>query len=635
MRVSMKVILGLWVSILIVLSLMFYNAYTKLRPETFVALLSEQVQKHSPGTRLEVGKVDYRLSINFNLNLSNVALKKGDVVISRVRELELRVPWWLLLFNRGKAQINVTDLEILIDSLKSADSSDEDIETRNGKKSRNQNVIEVKVPDYLADAKFTLRAKNISIRELSGSRRFFRLNKLLVREFQYGKNSAFELQLPMELNHKDVKFSSELWLFGDVTPDSKEWELNFRGEFRTKDPNEKVQLEDLIIQGKARFKPHLVDVYSTIGVYIDKKEIGAGTLEANSEELGLNFNFSALPVSVLNIFEQELKNPYLKGLEGSAEGPLKISKRYSQTSIKLSSVFHFDGNFHLADKTDIPGQWRLSFENSRWETSFMSPKGEVSYFRRAFVDLQDGSLKQYNQELGFTAFDVSTALQAAPTLGASIAPENSSSFHTSSIVCKKCLWNTTEVEATFKYGTTPDSRFYQAEIEAPESASLKINYQALGNQHKLDMNAIKFPWSQRFNFLNPYFVASAGTLDGKVEGRWIGEEWIKGQWLSSVKVSNLQEATGTSLALVQSFWSQFEVDSKSASNQAWNGFIKNGAIKIDSLSIEGTDTAKLTGFIDSAFKQKSFVVLNYPKNKKWKPVRKEIKTSFWAGEPQP
>jgi hypothetical protein len=218
MRVSLKLLSFLWLGLFIIIGGLLYNAYSKLKPDAFVALLTEQVQKNYPGAKLEVGKVSYGFSLDFNLNVENIHLRRSDKLLGSIGEVELRVPWWLLLFNRGNAQINIKNLDVFVDHGQSPEVSKPSADSGS-----TSEKIEVTLPSYLVDANFTLRAKNISVRDINNARRYFVVSKLLVREFQHGKNSAFEVNIPVSIRQGEQNYPSELWLFGDVTPEPSKW----------------------------------------------------------------------------------------------------------------------------------------------------------------------------------------------------------------------------------------------------------------------------------------------------------------------------------------------------------------------------------------------------------------------------
>lgn len=131
-----------------------YSTYSKLHPEAFVALLTEQVQHNYPGAKLEVGEVNYNLSLNFNLSLKNVTLKRSDKVLGTLGEIELKVPWWLLVVNRGNAQINLSNLNLFIEPSR---SEKEECLSNSSSKVVENSKVEVSLPQYLQDVQYTIR----------------------------------------------------------------------------------------------------------------------------------------------------------------------------------------------------------------------------------------------------------------------------------------------------------------------------------------------------------------------------------------------------------------------------------------------------------------------------------------------
>ena len=625
MRLSFKVLIGLWIGLFAIIGGLLFNAYSNLKPETFIALLTEQVQKNYPGAKLEVGKIDYRFSLDFNLNLQNIHLRRSGKLLASIGKVELKVPWWLLVINRGNAQINLSKLDIYIDH-----HEEHAIKTKSA--STSSSLIQVKLPNYLADARYTLRAKEVSIRDIHNERRYFTLSKLLVREFQYGKNSAFELNIPIEITHNEARYKSELWLFGDITPETSEWNLNYRGEFRTLETNDRFQIEDMVIAGTAAFRPTALDIQSQIALEIDRATVGKGTLTANQDKLAVQFNFDQIPVNYFNFIYDEIKNPYLIKLEGTGVGALKFEKEFNTELASVSGKLGFDGNLKVSDASDFAGKWQLGFQDGRWEVSFITPKGEVSFFRRAAVDMKKNTLTQYNEELGFTGLDLTHVVGAIRPLSQFIK-ETPPTYYHSVISFKKCVAGEKIFDGNFHYGSTPDQKFYQADL-TEETQSFKLKYAFKNAQHQIDANFSKFQWLPQFNFLDPFFKAQSALLDGKVEGRWGEESWENGEWLIQTNASQLSEAQGLIPDLIQKTLATFEINPKNFQEQALHVSVRNKVINLHSLSLEKGDSGKITGQLSTQPKQKSFLTLSYPKNKKWKPVKKDVLEIYWKEKEQ-
>lgn len=614
MRLSLKVLAIFWVGLLLLIGALLFNAYSRFKPEAFIALLTEQVQKNYPGAKLNVGKIKYRFSLDFNLNLQAVHLRRSGKLLASIGEAELKVPWWLLLFNNGNAQINLNDLDIFVDHSDIPDGLSK------ADKGSSPN-IKVELPTYMADAQYTLRAKNVSIRDINSTRRYFVVSKLLVREFQYGKNSAFELNIPVSIKNGDTQYMSDLWLFGDVTPETTQWIMNFRGEFRTRENSDKFKIEDLLFSGKAMFAPQTLAVSSELNLLIDKKEVGKGNFQADQEGMSVAFQLSQFPMEYFQFAYEEVKNQYLPILSGEGSGEIKFIKKFGQLSADASAKISFPGNFTLNPKDFIAGNWKIGFQDARWEVSFISPKGEASFFRRSFMDTKKNKVTQYNEELGFSGLDLSVVLSPVTTFH-SLYHQVSEQFYSSTVSFSNCLLNDQTLDGTFRYGITPEQKYYQGEL-ANEKTSFKINF-SNKNQNSLDVKLNKFNWDPSIKILEPFYVADPNIVNGTVEGRW-SDSWVTGQWLVQLDVQN--PGNGKLAELISQTAAFFEVDAKPFPHQTLNVAGKGGVFTLNSLLLDGDRPAKFTGSLST--KQKSHITLSYPKNKKFKPVKKEIIEPYW------
>lgn len=625
MRLTTKVILWAWLFLLVVIGSLVYSAYSKLNPDSLISLLNNQIQRSYPGSHLTIAKIDYIFSIDFKLSLKTLTLTKGEKTLASANEVQLKVPWWLILLNRGNASINISDLIVFVTANPSENS-----EVASAGSSPKPSKMEIALPKYLVDAHYTIRAKNISIKELGGDRSYFTLSKLLVREFQYGKNSAFELNIPISITHKNKRYSSDLWLFGDITPQPKFWSINYRGEFKTRETVEGFQYEDLVIDGKSTFNPSSVDLTSVIELLVEKKKVGTGEITAKYNQIQFNLKFSQFPMDFLKMVGDEIKNPFWNKIQGVAEGEVKFSRLFSkENTSSLSAKLHFSGFFSLGPDANIPGQWYLDFKNEIWQTSFISPKQDLKFSRRAVLDFDKGQVAQYSQEIGFTGCDLKTALLSVQSLSGLMDPIPQP-FHSTVVLLKQCLAGEKIFDGAFRFGIFPNQKYYQGELQNEQSKMLlKYSSKASGNEFELDL--VNFAWNSSYRFLDPYMTASEGVLDGRMEGKW-KSHWSDGIWLFKLKADKLKDASGEFFNLNQKLWDYFALDTNAISKKSWQASVNKEVIKINSLILESADPAHLSGSLTSVPKAKSYLTLTYPKNKKWKPVKKEVLEVFWKKE---
>jgi hypothetical protein len=257
--------------------------------------------------------------LDFNLNLQSIHLRRSGKLLVSIGEAELKIPWWLLLLNSGNAQINLTDLDIFVDHVEPQTNQ------ADPKNLAASPMIKVELPSYMSEAKYTLRAKNVSIRDIQSARRYFVVSKLLMREFQYGKNSAFEINIPVSIKNGETQYNSDLWFFGDLTPDPSMWNLKFRGEFRTRESNEKFKIEDLQFDGKAKFSPQSLAISSEIQMQIEKAAVGRGDIQASQEGLNVTIQLTKFPVEYFQFAYEDIKNPFLPELDGNGIGEIKYA----------------------------------------------------------------------------------------------------------------------------------------------------------------------------------------------------------------------------------------------------------------------------------------------------------------------
>ena len=624
MRLTNKVLIWSWLFFLLVFGALVYGAYSKLKPASLVSLLNEQIRISYPGSNLMIGDIDYGFSIDFSLRLSQLTIEHNKKTIARAKEVQLVIPWWLILFNRGNAHLNITSLDIFV----SPGVSDSMNNSKSVITKINPN-IQVNLPKYLLDAHYTLRAKDVSVKELNTDRRLFTLSKLLIREFQYGKNSAFELNIPISITRNKKKISSNLWLFGDLTPEIKTWTLNYRGEFKTKDTFDNFQFDDLVIHGKSIFNPHQVDLVSTIDLLIDRKNIGTGKINARYDELLLFVKVDEFPLDFLTIFGEEIKNPFWSKLEGDAQGEIRFQRNFGKNTSSLSAKLHFPGDFILGTDSKVAGKWQLSFENEKWETSFFTPNGEISFFRRTVLDFDKNKISQYSQEIGFNGFNLKEAMLTVDPLSKTLNSK-SEQYYSTFISLKKCLDGDRVIDGSIRYGSTPFQTFYLVQLKEGQSA-LNLDYLNKSANQQIKIDFTDFFWHSSYHFFDPFFYSAEGTIDGSIEGKW-SQHWSSGKWLFNFKAQGLKNLEGEFMDLNHNLWSYFNIDPLIFENQKWKGSIVNSAIKLSAVTLEGKDISLISGSLTTTPKLKSYLTLTHPKNKKWKPVKKEVTEVFWKKE---
>lgn len=620
MRISLKTLAIFWILLLAIIGGLLYNAYSKFKADAFIAVLTEQVQKNYPGAKLNVGKIAYKFSLDFNLKLQEVYLRRSGKLLGSIKEIELKVPWWLLVVNKGNARINISDLDIYVDQNevpKITDVTPEDTATAS-------EVVKISVPSYFAETRFTLRAKNIAIRDINSTRRFFTISKLLVREFQYGKNTAFELNVPIEINLKRAKYRSELWLFGDVTPEINEWKLNFRGEFRTREINDRSQLEDLVINGRMNFLLSSISMSSEIDLQHEKESIGKGTVVANQDNLTIQVDFSKLPLSYLSSLYEVSKNPYLVIPQGDASGSLVYKKHFENNRADVNSKLEFPGPISLGLGNELPGKWTITILNKHWEIGFVSQKNDVQFIRKSEVELSSNEIKKYEEELSFSGLELENTIPAITNLGQFVKEPASLDYQTV-INFKKCYIGEDVYDGSFRYGHSQDEKFYLGDLKS-ENAALSLKFLEKNEKKNFELKANKFSWSSAYNFLSPFFIADSGVVTTQIQGDW-ASAWDLGTWKFKMQGNDLMNEKGAVPDFFEKSFNYFDQIVRDANQISLDGYVKNNVINFTAIAQnEKKEDVKVSGNLSS--KQKSQLEFIIGK-KKIRPETKEIIEPYW------
>lgn len=614
MRVSFKVLLIIWVALILILGGVVYTAYSKLSPEALISLMKDEIRRSYPKADIKIGTVDYRFSLDFKLELKNLEVFDTQKRIGSIEEIEVKIPWWLFLTDKGSAQVNLSGLDLTLSKV-------EKTQKKGPKETDSPIEVKASIPSYLASAKYTLRANNIILRDSEDSHRSFILKKLLVREFQYGKTSVFELTLPIQINHNGAKFDSELWLFGELTPQEASWAISYRGEFKTKDLSENFQLDDLSLDGKASILTKNFELTSELNFMIEKEKIGDGKVKADESALKVVANFNKFPINYLGILGNEISNPFLPELEGHGQGSVEYLRNLSKEETQLSSKIEFEGVMKLSPELVYAGKWYLIFDNSKLETSFMTPNGEVSFFRRSIIDFKSGDTVQFNEEIGFSGIEFKRALAPLQKFEEFRKTENLTYF-SSTVSFKECLQGTRKMNGSMKRGFSPGQKFYLFNLHSGEE-EMKFSYQARQENEQLEIEAKKFLW-EKFGLLTPYLSGEDLILDGKLQGKW-NDNWRAGEWVTDMHVHAVSPFEGELVSLFNQFLAPAEL--KLGQNFQARMELRKQRLLIKNLRPLGADGVALTGSIVPSPAQSSLVI-KPPKTKKT--IKKEFQSAFFS-----
>lgn len=546
-RVSLKAVLWSWLVLILLLVGLAYNAYDKLRPEAFVQLANEQIKKNIPQSELVVDSVDYSFSLDFNIKLKQITVIREQSQVAKIGELELKIPWWLLVTHRGTAQVNISQVEILLSSndVKKIAKNDE------GSSEDKAKTIEFEIPQYLSDAQFTLRAKDVALKNEDASRTYLQISKLLVREFALKKNSAFEIKLPVWFEHNGLTFNSEVWLFGDLTPDRDKWSFNYTGDFRTKDIDAKISFDDVALEGTITMllPQFTIDAQNTF--MIDKEEKGNASFKLDRSTWKLDLEFSALPMEFLALFEKEILNDYLKQFTGEAQGKIVLWQKLAAEEFTLNGNLIFPGQFKL-DQLMQDGQWYLTFDNNLWVMRFEND--QIKYSRENLIAFNQAQLMEIKESFELSELSFEDAFKFVPSLEnvSKVEIPQSKSIQLTNVKRGDELFN-----GSFELSTNMAAFNYMGEMKGPKE-SLKFSYVS-DAETALDLNLKTFKMVKGFELFSPW-ISGEGMLNMDFSGKELNQ-FPLGSWKLTGRIEN-ENLNGLFISHLQTIWSEFDRNPK-------------------------------------------------------------------------
>lgn len=537
----MKTVLWIWGVLLILIMALGFNAYNHLKPETFIQLAQEELRKNIADAQLIVGEVDYGFSTDFNIKLRNITILKGETHVAKIGEFELKVPWWLLITHKGNAHISIAQVEFLLSGNDVKKITDSSSETEGDKKE-----IKIEIPDYLANAEFTLRAKDVFLKNEDASRTYLQLSKLLVREFALGKNSAFEIKLPIWFEYNGQSYSSEVWLFGDMTPAQDKWVFNYTGDFRTKDLDAKINFDDVALEGKIDLHLPLFAIEAQNSFMIEKEEKGSAIFKLNGGEWNLDLDFTALPLEFLSLFEKEIVNDYLTELKAEASGKITLTKKIDHEELFMNGNLSWPGELKNVQFKEN-GTWRIVFNNNLWKTSFES--AQLNFSREnliAFNETKFLEIKETYQFIESPFTIVNTFVPALPKLINSEIPT------TRIYELVNVIKGNDSISGKFDYSSNESSISYSGELKNNvEFLSFKMIQE---DSLAIDFEAKKFKMASGFSLLEPW-ITGEGLLNFKFSGRELDKSQLT-QWKLNGEIE-LGELRGVIPNSLDEVWNHF------------------------------------------------------------------------------
>ncbi len=607
MNKNAKILIYLFSVLIILVSVLFFVSYKRLNPGLVLKDIINQIESSKHGIKIS-GKFNNSNSF-FELvtEIEDVAVTKEGVILFESKKIEINFPWWALLFKEVDAMIDLQDSTLFLNK-NLPNNKDTSFD------------LQLKLPSPLYKLKTNIRLKNFKIVYDNSKNKMFYVEKLLVRNIQKNSSFPFEIISPFYLNDEQNS-KLNLKIFGEVGLDEKFFKINYRGDLSLVTTGDEYGYEEIVFDGRLNSNSRLNSMNSELDFFINKEKIGIGVLNFKKDLKKINLEFSQFPISYLNVFKKYIENPYLPELVSTGRGSLEIKSNQRDESFNLTGLVEFDGAFLMKSEiSSIPGKWRFKIKNSLLENSFISPRADVSFFRRSFIN-SNKEVEQYSEEVGFSGVRFPQKFQGIKSVFDLIL-EDKSKFYSSSYVFKNCFVENSTLSGDIKFGHSPEGDFYKLELNNTQNG-LKINFQEFDDKKRLQISARNFTFADEFNLFSPLLILDQSNINGTLDGVW-SKDIYDGDWLINIKGKGLTSFSGTWIEFLDKVWSKFDQDIRSQVDHHWMMKLRNNKIFVDSIAMGSGQLLNLHGFLNISKPIESYLIFSMPKNTKKRPLKKPM-----------
>lgn len=236
-----KVLIGLFVLVGLVVGGAIFYVTTKIKPEDIKKLAIEATEKALPGTNVKIQKVDYSIGTSFSFELDDLEIKLKKDLLKRtygkdffeVGKVNVKVPLWALITNGGTISINVDSPEVTYKefsalqtniSLAMGPKKKEDAPVKAEDKPKETDAKQpttgkVEVPAFVKNSKINIRLTNVGVnyslyKSLNGKTK---ISRIVLKNIGLSSPSAFEIASDIKVNlDAKTKFSTNLLVIGDL-----------------------------------------------------------------------------------------------------------------------------------------------------------------------------------------------------------------------------------------------------------------------------------------------------------------------------------------------------------------------------------------------------------------------------------
>jgi len=212
-----------WAGTLVVVTLttitasVVYFVHTKISPDELKVFLVRTIEKNFPETKADFEKVKYSLGFNANFTIEKFSLqnKSDKRELFQAENLRIKIPIWSMIVEGGTIDLFIDNAKLVFESDKGISNWERSLslppESKSsfailGVKSKEDlmaiNARDIiSVPTYLVNSQINIHLKDMGVSyKIEGRKKGeFLISKLLIKNFNFKTNTAFEIVSKLNL----------------------------------------------------------------------------------------------------------------------------------------------------------------------------------------------------------------------------------------------------------------------------------------------------------------------------------------------------------------------------------------------------------------------------------------------------
>lgn len=229
MSKTTKILLSVSIFIIVLFGGLFFYASTKINPEEIRKMAILGIEKSMPGTKVNLGKIDYSLGLNVKIEFYDlgIQLKDSNNDFIKVGDFHLKVPIWAIITNGGtielvvnKPLLNYEQYSEKENSFSKAFGPKTEAVVENKKEDAGKPADgELKIPAFISKSKVNVKVEdtNVNYKLVDKTGGHIVVNRLLLKNLNLESTTAFEVETDIYAELKDKKkFNSHALVIGQI-----------------------------------------------------------------------------------------------------------------------------------------------------------------------------------------------------------------------------------------------------------------------------------------------------------------------------------------------------------------------------------------------------------------------------------